>query len=100
MCERPSEEVGETVNIAALRSITRSTRTRYAARAPSAPERGYAVTLEEPEIGLRAVAAPIRSRDGKVVADLRRLRTRVPLLLVPALLQGAQEVSHRMGYLG
>ncbi|MFC8347304.1 IclR family transcriptional regulator [Streptomyces sp. NPDC057280] len=71
-----------------------------------ARERGYAVTLEELEIGLHAVAAPIRGRDGEVVAALsasgpayrfteERIHERAPLLLT-----GAREISHRMGHLG
>lgn len=32
------------------------------------PERGYGVTLEELEVGLAAVAAPVRDLDGQVVA--------------------------------
>ncbi|MEU9481038.1 IclR family transcriptional regulator [Streptomyces sp. NPDC048191] len=71
-----------------------------------ARERGYAVTLEELEIGLHAVAAPIRSRDGEVVAAIsasgpayRFTEERIHEL-APALVKGAEEISRRMGYLG
>jgi DNA-binding IclR family transcriptional regulator len=62
------------------------------------------LTLEE--LGLHAVAAPVRTHDGEVVAALsasgpayRFTEERIDEL-VPALLQGAREISHRMGYLG
>ncbi|MFI8535506.1 IclR family transcriptional regulator [Streptomyces aquilus] len=71
-----------------------------------ARERGYAVTLEELEIGLHAMAAPIRARDGEVVAALsasgpayRFTEERIHAL-APLLMRGAREISHRMGWLG
>lgn len=71
-----------------------------------ARERGYAVTLEELEIGLHAMAAPIRSGDGDVIAALsasgpayRFTEERIHAF-APVLLKGAEEISHRMGYLG
>jgi DNA-binding IclR family transcriptional regulator len=71
-----------------------------------AHERGYAVTLEEFEIGLHAVAAPIRSHEGEVIAALSasgpayRLTEERIHELAPALLKGAEEISRRMGYVG
>ncbi|MGR3935889.1 MULTISPECIES: IclR family transcriptional regulator [Streptomyces] len=69
-------------------------------------KRGYAVTLEELEIGLHAMAAPIRSGDGEVIAALsasgpayRFTEERIPEL-APVLVKGAEEISHRMGYAG
>ncbi|MFF8970261.1 IclR family transcriptional regulator [Streptomyces sp. NPDC014995] len=71
-----------------------------------ARERGYAVALEELEIGLHAVAAPIRSHDGEVIAALSasgptyRFTEERMHELAPGLIKGAQEISRRMGYLG
>ena len=71
-----------------------------------ARERGYASTLEELEIGLHAMAAPIRDRDGEVIASISasgpsyRFTEERMHELAPALLKGAEEISHRMGYLG
>ncbi|MFJ9539088.1 IclR family transcriptional regulator [Streptomyces sp. NPDC101225] len=68
-------------------------------------ERGYAVTLEELEIGLHAMAAPIRSRDGKVIAALSasgpayRFAEARMHELAPVLVEGAREISRRMGHL-
>ncbi|WP_155053771.1 IclR family transcriptional regulator [Streptomyces blattellae] len=69
-------------------------------------ERGYSITMEELEIGLHAMAAPVRNRDGDVIAALSasgpayRLTEERMHELSPLLLKGAEEISHRMGYLG
>ncbi|MGW0816479.1 IclR family transcriptional regulator [Streptomyces viridiviolaceus] len=71
-----------------------------------ARECGYAVTLEEFEIGLHAVAAPIRSNEGRVIAALSasgpeyRFTEQRIHELAPVLLRGAEEISRRMGYVG
>jgi DNA-binding IclR family transcriptional regulator len=71
-----------------------------------ARKRGYAWTVEELEVGLHAIAAPIRDREGSVVAALsasgpsyRFTEARLHEL-APLLIGGAAEISHRMGYLG
>ncbi|MES5820585.1 IclR family transcriptional regulator [Streptomyces sp. RG80] len=85
---------------------TLTSRTELEKDLAAARERGYAVTLEELEIGLHAVAAPIRSRDGEVIAALsasgpgyRFTEERIHEF-APALIGGADEISRRMGYLG
>lgn len=69
-------------------------------------ECGYATTVEEYEVGLNAMAAPIRTGDGGPVAALtasgpayRLTRERMDEL-APRLVQGADEISHRLGHLG
>lgn len=69
-------------------------------------EQGYAITQEELEIGLAAVAAPVRSHDGKVIASIsvsgpvyRLTPDRLPDLARRALAAGG-ELSRRMGYGG
>jgi IclR family acetate operon transcriptional repressor len=67
-------------------------------------QRGWAATVEELEVGLNAVAAPIRGSDGSVVAAVsvsgpsyRLTLERLPE--VGALLAaGAKEISQRIGY--
>ncbi len=65
---------------------------------------GYAVAVDELEIGLTAAAAPIRSAHGDIIAsmsisgptfrlDSERLGEAVPLLV-----SAATEVSHRLGW--
>jgi IclR family acetate operon transcriptional repressor len=67
-------------------------------------ERGYAYTLEEHEIGLAAVAAPIRSLDGQIVAAvaISGPRYRLDEDTIPGLAQhvlaAAAEISQRNGY--
>jgi DNA-binding IclR family transcriptional regulator len=67
---------------------------------------GYATTVEEYELGLNAVAAPIRAAGGQVVAAVSAsgpaYRFTVARLAgcAPLLVSGADEISHRLGYLG
>ncbi|PPS79461.1 Transcriptional regulator KdgR [Streptomyces sp. MH60] len=67
---------------------------------------GYAITQEELEIGLAAVAAPVRSHDGKVIASIsvsgpvyRLTPDRLPDLAERTLAAGV-ELSRRMGWGG
>jgi DNA-binding IclR family transcriptional regulator len=71
-----------------------------------ARERGYATTVEEYEPGLNAVAAPVRAHHGEVVAAVSasgpayRFTPARMEEVAPVLIAGAEEISHRMGYLG
>jgi DNA-binding IclR family transcriptional regulator len=71
-----------------------------------ARERGYATTVEEYEVGLNAVAAPVRAHHGEVVAAVSasgpayRFSTARMEEVAPVLVAGAGEISHRLGYLG
>ncbi|MBF8185336.1 IclR family transcriptional regulator [Nonomuraea sp. K274] len=67
-------------------------------------ERGWATTVEELEVGLTAVAAPIRGNDGSVTAAVsasgpsyRLTRQRLPEV-GELLAEGAREISRRIGY--
>ena len=65
---------------------------------------GWAQAVEEYEIGLNALAAPVRDRSGAVVAALSvsgpayRLDETRRTELVDPLVAGAAEISHRMGW--
>jgi DNA-binding IclR family transcriptional regulator len=65
---------------------------------------GWAQAVEEYEIGLNALAAPVRDRTGDVVAAVSvsgpayRLDAPRRADLVEPLLAGAAEISHRMGW--
>jgi DNA-binding IclR family transcriptional regulator len=79
---------------------------RLEAELAKARDRGYATTVEEYELGLNAVAAPIRSQHGEVIAAVsasgpayRFTAARLDEV-APALVAGADEISHRLGYLG
>lgn len=68
--------------------------------------RGYALTLEEYEVGLDAVSAPVRTVGGTVVAALSisgpAYRMPAEDLDVPAraVIEAAARISERMGYFG
>ncbi|MFI1393742.1 IclR family transcriptional regulator [Streptomyces sp. NPDC020681] len=85
---------------------TLTAKTKLEKNLAEARERGYSWTLEEMELGLHAMAAPVRNRDGDVIAALSasgpayRLTEERMHALAPMLVEGAHEVSHRMGYLG
>ena len=67
-------------------------------------ERGWATTNEELEVGLTAIAAPIRDGSGKVVGAVSisgpsyRLTPESFPTVAPQLLSGADEISTRLGY--
>ncbi len=65
---------------------------------------GYAQTLEEHEVGLAAVAAPIRALDGQVIAALTisgpnfRINANTIPSVAPHLISAAAQISERNGY--
>ena len=67
-------------------------------------EQGYAVAVDELEVGLTAAAAPIRNAHGDVVASMSvsgptfRLSAERVDCVLPQLLEAALEVSHRLGW--
>lgn len=66
--------------------------------------RGYATAVDELEIGLTAMAAPIRNAHGDVIASISlsgpsfRLTEERLTEVRPALLDAAGEISHRLGW--
>jgi DNA-binding IclR family transcriptional regulator len=104
-----AEERAALLSEAGLKKMTPHTltaKTRLEKNLAEAHKRGYSWTLEELEVGLHAMAAPVRNRDGEVIAALSasgpvyRLTEERMHELAPALVLGADEISHRMGYLG
>ncbi|MEN3304962.1 MAG: hypothetical protein V7603_1164 [Micromonosporaceae bacterium] len=71
-----------------------------------ARERGYATTVEEYELGLNAMAAPVRAHHGEVVAAVSasgpayRFTAARMEEVASVLVAGADEISHRLGHLG
>ena len=67
-------------------------------------ELGYAVAVDELEVGLTAVAAPIRNSHGDVVASMSvsgptfRLTSDLVDDVARRLVEAAEEVSHRLGW--
>lgn len=105
----PAKQRVQLLAEAGLKRYTPSTltaRTKLEKNLVEALDRGYAMTFEEYEIGLHAMAAPIRDRDGVVIAAISasgpsyRFTEERMRELAPLLVKGAQEISHRMGHLG
>ena len=77
-----------------------------AARASSTQvrERGYAVAVDELEVGLTAIAAPVRNAHGDVICSMSvsgptfRLADGTGDEVVPLLVDAADELSHRLGW--
>lgn len=99
---------GEVVAAAGrLRSFTPSTVTsgkRLRAAVAEVRERGYAVAVDELELGLTAVAAPIRNASGDIRASMSvsgptfRLDRRKVEETLPVLTAAALQVSQRLGW--
>ncbi|MFF8605579.1 IclR family transcriptional regulator [Streptomyces sp. NPDC015346] len=109
LAHMPAKERAALLSAAGLKKVTPHTitaKTKLEKNLAEARERGYAFTLEELELGLHAMAAPVRDRDGRVIAALSasgpgyRLTEQRLHELSPVLRKGADEISHRMGYLG
>ncbi len=99
------DEVAHTLG--ALKAYTDATITSKAALRREVREvraRGYAKAADELEIGLTAVAAPIRNAHGDVIAALSlsgptfRLDAARVEQVLPRLLEAAADVSHRLGW--
>jgi DNA-binding IclR family transcriptional regulator len=93
----------------ALTPFTQNTRTDPAELTDELAEvraRGWAYTVEELEVGLNAVAAPIRAADGEVIAALSvsgpayRVEPARYSAIAEKIVGGADEISLRIGYLG
>ncbi|MFA7767509.1 IclR family transcriptional regulator [Streptomyces sp. NPDC048723] len=105
----PAKQRAELLADTGLEKLTPHTltsKTKLEKNLTEARERGYAWTLEELEIGLHAIASPVRSRDGEVIAAVSasgpsyRFTEERMHEVAPVLVKGAEEISHRMGYLG
>jgi DNA-binding IclR family transcriptional regulator len=105
----PDAERDRLLDAAGLARFTAATITRRStldSELAQVRTRGYATTVEEYELGLNAVAAPVRAAGGRVVAavsasgpayrfTVARLAQTAPLLVA-----GAGEISHQLGFLG
>ncbi len=67
-------------------------------------EQGWAAAVDELEVGLAAVAAPVRNAHGDVIASMSisgptfRLTAERQHEVLPLLLEAADELSHRLGW--
>jgi DNA-binding IclR family transcriptional regulator len=103
-------ELSEAELKAALRELPRFTDTTITTRPRLRDELakvrhdGYALAVDELEVGLTAAAAPIRSAHGDIIASMSisgptfRLDDERLAEAVPMLVAAATEVSHRLGW--
>jgi len=105
LSELTEDELNATLgSLPAYTEATLTTRKRLRQELDEARERGYAVAVDELEIGLTAVAAPIRNAHGDVIASLSlsgpsfRLDAARVEAVLPDLLAAAVEISHRLGW--
>jgi len=83
---------------------TVTTKARLRRDLATVSEQGYAVAVDELEVGLTAIAAPIRNAHGDVIASISvsgptfRLGERRVKELIPLVQDAADEVSTRLGY--
>jgi len=100
---------GQLLRTAGLPRYTEHTLTRRADLDRQLVEvraRGFATTIEEYEVGLNAVAAPVRGAGGQVVAAVSasgpayRFTVERLAQCAPLLVAGADEISHQLGFLG
>jgi DNA-binding IclR family transcriptional regulator len=85
-------------------SRTITSRSRLREELDLVRSQGYAVAVDELEVGLSAAAAPIRNAHGDVIASMSvsgptfRLPEPTLMAVVGRLTEAAREVSHRLGW--
>ena len=107
LSELPEEAVWAAVrDMPRLTEQTITTHEALAAELAHVRELGYALANNELELGLSAVAAPIRNVHADVVASISvsgpsfRLNEERLEAVIPELVAAADEVSHRLGWWG
>lgn len=99
----PEELSARVPRLTAYTEATTTSRKRLRAELAAVRERGFAVAVDELELGLTALAAPIRDAHGDLVASLSvsgpsfRLAGERIEELVPRVVRAAAEVSDRLG---
>ena len=100
----PAELDNRLPRLAAYTAATVTSRARLRKELVEVREQGYAVAVDELEVGLTAIAAPIHNAHGDVIASLSvsgptfRLNEARVKELVPVVQDAADEVSRRLGY--
>lgn len=99
----PEELAARVPRLPAYTASTTTSRKRLGAELARVREQGYATAVDELEVGLTAVAAPIRDAHGDLIASLSvsgpsfRLEADRIESLVPRVVRAAIEISDRMG---
>ncbi len=99
--DRQGEMLGR---LQAYTDTTITTRDKLRKELAQIREQGYAVAVDELEVGLAAIAAPIHNAHGDVIASMSvsgptfRLTEERIDEIIPPLVEAAAEVSHRLGW--
>ena len=98
-------QLGEMLGrLQAYTDTTITTRDKLRKELAQVREQGYAVAVDELEVGLAAIAAPIHNAHGDVIASMSvsgptfRLTEERIDEIIPPLVEAAAEVSHRLGW--
>jgi DNA-binding IclR family transcriptional regulator len=98
-------ELGELLGrLPAYTGTTITTKARLKRELESVREQGYAVAVDELEVGLTAIAAPVRNAHGDVICSMSlsgptfRLSAERVAEVAPMLVEAADELSHRLGW--
>ncbi len=90
--------------LSAYTPLTITTKSKLRAELDQVREQGYALAVDELEVGLTAAAAPIRNAHGDVVASMSvsgptfRISSDRVDEVVGKVVEAAEEVSHRLGW--
>jgi len=96
----------DAAGLAGFTPNTVTSRRELAKRLDEVRKQGYAVIVEEYEVGLNAIAAPLFGAGGEVLAAISlsgpafRFTEDAMHDATPALLRAAAEISERLGYVG
>ena len=88
----------------AYTGLTITTKARLRRELERVREQGYAIAVDELEVGLTAIAAPVRNAHGDVICSMSlsgptfRLSPERVAEVAPLLVEAADELSHRLGW--
>ena len=101
----PDPELRELLGrLPAYTKLTITSKSKLRKELEGVRESGYAVAVDELEVGLTAIAAPVRNAHGDVVCSMSlsgptfRLSADRVTEVVPLLVEAADELSHRLGW--
>ncbi len=101
----PPSELDELLgSLPAFTGLTITSKARLRRELETAREQGYAVAVDELEVGLTAIAAPVRNAHGDVICSMSlsgptfRLPAERVEEVTPLLVDAAAELSHRLGW--
>jgi len=101
----PSNELDDLLGrLPAFTGSTITSKSRLKRELEAVREQGFAVAVDELEIGLTAIAAPVRNAHGDVICSMSlsgptfRLSDGRVTEVTPLLVEAADELSHRLGW--